>query len=663
VDIDWLERLMAGRILKIGNIFKRGRIYSIVLSLLALSAIPLSFALSSYFQFQKFERSKTSLQSISDQAAVAGAWVYFTKRNNTDVDRKIASDGAIEKILRRWEAGQSYVTNVTWRIDTDPAQRRFDLEVLADSVSTLSVLPLIKNVPIKVSSSVDPTRRSVEVALILDSSSSMTDLDRFTAMRRAAKDYVNDLIDVGGPGVKISVVPWASLVNIKSQAPAPPNDTATRDVDYLTDGSRLPPPQPSQSRLPWLAEPLDPSLALTEGSLLSLSRPTQWRGCIRSAPGEVIIDDTGTVTKAIDDQPPVGRMWPIATLQSSIQVPFKGECEAFEWVEPQTEPEEPYPGRPSQARFRPLPPQSVFHRKAATRAALVRQCVRWSYSNSIHQCLDPSSSNPLTQHLNGTLNAFMAADQDCSEGLASSNVTKTGVNRACLSDPNEIDYFIAGGAVCPWEKSAFEPIDYSVWAPAYTPISGPNLNCPAAILPLSSNRQQIFDKLNELYPVPGGSQADVGLAWALRTLSPNPFWTQFWGMDDQTKPSPFGRGARKVAVLITDGRNEVPEDYEGYYGCTRDSRRRAGACWRSENVKNLNFSSLNALTLSACQVMRETYGIKLYVILTNGDDPKARAFATLCTGQSTAVITTDGEDMDDLLKQSFSDLFLAAKDR
>lgn len=652
---------MARRILRIGNVFSRRRIVSITVGLIALSSIPLSFAYSSYYQLEKFERSKVSLQAITNDAAIAGAWVYFTKRNIPEVDRKIASEGEIERLLRRWEAGQSDVTNVTWRIETNPAERRFDLDVMADSVSVVSALPVIQHVPLKVSSSVDPTSRSVEVALILDSSSSLTDLDHFTAMRRAAKDYVNDLIDVGGPGVKVSVVPWASLVNVNSQAPAPPNDMASRDIDYLADGSRLPPPKPSQSRLPWLAEPLDPSMPLSAANLSILARPTQWRGCIRSAPGEVEIDAADAVTKTIDDRAPAGRMWPAALLQSSIQVPFNGECVAYEWVDNQTQPEDPYLGRPTQARLKSSPRFSANDRKGVTKTQLVRRCVRWSYSNSIQQCLEPSIESPLTRHNNGTLNAFFASNRDCSSDLTSANLTKTGVNRACLSDPNEIDYLNAGGAVCPWQTNAFEPIVQSVWSPAYTPISGPNLNCPAAILPLSSNRQQIFDKLNELYPVPGGSQADVGLAWALRTLSPNPFWTEFWGMGAQKKPAPFNRGARKVAVLITDGRNEVPIDYEGYYGCTRENRQGAGTCWRSDNVKKLDLASLNALTLSACQVMRETYGIKLYVILTNRADPKARELATLCTGQASAVLTTSGEDMENLLKLSFGELFLAAK--
>jgi hypothetical protein len=73
-------------------------------------------------------------------------------------------------------------------------------------------------------------------------------------------------------------------------------------------------------------------------------------------------------------------------------------------------------------------------------------------------------------------------------------------------------------------------------------------------------------------------------------------------------------------------------------------------------VANLNVNSLNALTLAACQTMRETYGIKVYVILTNGSDPAARNFAAQCTGTKNNVLTPNGEDLALLFRSSFSDL-------
>lgn len=622
----------------------------------ALSVIPLSFSFGSYLQFQRYDEARGSLQTISDRAAVEGAFVYFTDQNNTELDRKIASEEKIGTILHQWESSQARVRNITWKVNADPVEKRFDLDVMADSATILSALPLIQLVPIKVSTAVDPTRHALEVALIVDSSSSLNDFDQFTAMRRAAKDYVNDLMDVAGSSVKISVIPWAALVNINSEAVEPDDSSAVRDIDYLATGSRRPPPQPLQSRLALLAEPLDPSTPLSSDRLVDLSQPTQWRGCVRSSPGEVQIDADNNVVKTIDDQPPASGVWPVALLSSSIQAPFIGQCLAYQMIDQPLEPDVSDVGRPTQARFwKPGTRRGELFSRIQ-KAEWVQQCVKWSYSNAIRQCLDQTGPSALTDNQNGTLNAFQPNSQDCSADLTSNRPVKTGVNRACLSDPNEIDYLTAEGVICPWGSNGFASVERSIWGQAYRPIAGPNLNCPAAILPLSSNRRQILDKLNELYPVPGGSQSDIGLAWALRTLSPSPYWTRFWGLGERQRAGAFGPSARKIAVLITDGRNDTPIDYEGYYGCTRESRRGSGACWRSSNVANLNIASLNALTLAACQTMRETYGIKVYVILTNGSDPVARNFAARCTGTNNRVLTPNGEDLELLLRSSFSDL-------
>lgn len=629
----------------------------------ALSLIPLSFAFGSYLQFQKYDEARGTLQSISDRAAIDGAFVYFTNRNITEIDRKIASEEQVGKILIQWERAQRVVRNITWKVNADPIQKRFDLDVMADSATTLSVLPFIQRVPIKVSTSVDPSSRSLEVALIVDSSSSLNDFDQFTAMRRAAKDYVNDLMDVAGSSVKVSVIPWAALVNINSEAIALADPSAVRDIDYLTTGSRRAPPEPSKTRLAVLAEPQDPSTPLSLERLIDLSRPTQWRGCVRSADGEVQTDRDNAVVNQFDDQPPPSGVWPAALLRSSIQTPFVGQCLAYQMIDKPTEPENTEAGRPTQAKFH----RSIINRAGllgrVRKAEWVRQCVRWSYSNSMHQCFDQTGPNPLTGHQNGTLNAFQPTNQDCSSDVTSNKPAQTGINRACLADPNEMGYLAAGGAICPWETDAFQPVPTNVWGRAYRPIAGPNLNCPAAILPLSSNRRQILDKLNELYPVPGGSQSDVGLTWALRTLSPRPYWAQFWGLDERQRASAFGSGGRKIAVLITDGRNEAPVDFEGYYGCTGQNRRGSGACWRSSNVANLNEASLNTLTLGACQVIRETYGIKIYVILTNSADPVARRFATQCAGDESSVLSATGDDLELLLKSSFYDLLKIEKSR
>jgi hypothetical protein len=151
------------------------------------------------------------------------------------------------------------------------------------------------------------------------------------------------------------------------------------------------------------------------------------------------------------------------------------------------------------------------------------------------------------------------------------------------------------------------------------------------MLPLSSNRKQVLDKLNEMYPVPGGTMADVGLLWGLRSLAPGAYWPKFWGLTDQ--PAPWkDKGVSKMAVLLTDGVNLAPTQYEGYYGCTNTGRSAAGNCWKSPNVAKLNSTAVDNLTQSACDQLRTAYGVELYVMLVDVTDPAAQAKALACVG-------------------------------
>ena len=276
------------------------------------------------------------------------------------------------------------------------------------------------------------------------------------------------------------------------------------------------------------------------------------------------------------------------------------------------------------------------------------QCVNTVYSGLVACTQSPAL------HANGTLNAYFNRPRDCSSARDASNrPILSSTLPACLSDPNERDYLNAGGAICSWEIDAFPNYlgtrqTTPVWTRA-VPISGPNLNCPVSILPLSGNRKQVLDKLDEMYPVPGGTQADVGLLWGLRILSPNTYWKQFWSLNDQQAPSAFSSSqTHKIAIILTDGKNEAPTQYEGYYGCTNTGRSAAGNCWRSPNLGVLNNMAADNMTLSACNVMRERYGIDVYFILVDVTDPAAMALASACAPAPGHAISTSSSGLSDV---------------
>ena len=209
--------------------------------------------------------------------------------------------------------------------------------------------------------------------------------------------------------------------------------------------------------------------------------------------------------------------------------------------------------------------------------------------------------------------------------------TETEVD-ACLGDPNEFRYWSSGGDACPFEPNLSGANAILPWDD-YKAISGPNLNRPTAIVPLSSNRRQVIQKIDHMHPVPGGTMADVGLMWGLRTLSPDTNWTNFWGLSGDQLPGGYTDPETiKVAILLTDGKNDAPIDYEGYYGCTKSNRgsgyddgdvedfEESADCWKSPDIQTLDKTALDNLTLDACTAMKDTYGIRIYSIAVDITD-------------------------------------------
>ena len=224
----------------------------------------------------------------------------------------------------------------------------------------------------------------------------------------------------------------------------------------------------------------------------------------------------------------------------------------------------------------------------------------------------------------GTRNVYIPVSQPCT---TSSTKQQTGTLNACVSDPNEFAYVSGGGNICPWEPTILP------WNQQRA-ISGPNLNCPSAMLGLSSSPKQIMEKLDHMYPVPGGTQMDVGLMWGLRVLSDKSQWTSFWGYGPTYSPSSFGSpSVRKIMIVLTDGVNTAPYHYEGYYGCNEGNERNdAGGCWRQNDVKALNRNALDNLTLDACSAIRNDYGVEIFTIAVDVTDPAAQTLLQNCAG-------------------------------
>lgn len=418
--------------------------------------------------------------------------------------------------------------------------------------------------------------RNLEIILALDNTTSMFRQSRFDQMRTAAKGFVNDLFDnPENQGLTaIGIVPWATLVNINSERPGDLDVSAGADRSVGADGRRVIPNDSFEDRSRYLLEP-ESDRAYSRSDMERDFAPVSWRGCIRSAPGERRVSGGGSVTSELTDAPVPGMRWHASYIEPELET-----------VEvPDDFDEDDDDDRIVQASFS-VPEGEVL------------------------RCTQRPENGAGNIHLNVT--------QACSTGDGN---PADRVAEACISDPNEFEYFRRGGRACPWQEDIFP------WTSRRN-ISGPNQNCPVAMLGLSRDRSQIIDKLDEMHPATGGTHMDLGLMWGLRALSPQSAWANFFGHD--TPAEYDDEQTRKVLVLLSDGENIAPGAIEGYYGCTEgDTRGAAGPCWRAEDVNRLSGGSLNALTADACSAIRN-YGIELYTIAVDVDDNSALDLLSEC---------------------------------
>ncbi|MGL4325831.1 MAG: TadE/TadG family type IV pilus assembly protein [Beijerinckiaceae bacterium] len=497
----------------------------------------------------------------------------------------------------------------------------------------------------------------VEVALVLDNTASMFATDgrpktRFTLLRDAAKSFTHKLFDAAQLTnqnfIRVSVVPWATTVNILSEAPAAADFTGAASVTSIADyGSRT-----------TIASPIDRTPNLGTKVKNSDFSPTTWRGCIEGT-NEKIDDYTtnmigGQKWDALWIQP---RPATNASFEEGKNVwgdvtscTYSPDC----YVSPPPSP--PPPGTQGfldlLKRAVPQVNPAIITGKttaAVQQAACTTTCS--TVKGNVVQCDGKKIETApyCWQDMGaGRWNKYRPADTNCTwqwgcYAPGTKLVTETA--RACVADPNE-DNFLKVDRTSRWCSYA----TVSDWT-KQDAIAGPNVNCPVPMLGLSGNRKQILASLDRMYPVPGGTHGDVGLRWGLRTLAGTDGWDSFFKLT--SKPGDFKTGASKVMLLITDGENTRAVDYLGYWGCGSDD---AGdtdpqnpGCTGGVKSKNPLKSDLDTHMLKWCESIRTTYGIRLITVAVNITNMAAVDLLKQCAGGAKDAYSVDAADLDKLL--------------
>ncbi|MEO1643499.1 MAG: Tad domain-containing protein, partial [Pseudomonadota bacterium] len=564
-----------------------------------LCLIPMTLAAGFALNFSQISNAKSEAQDALDAAVLTAARAYIERADLGDSERKKAAKKAGKK------AFFENLTNTKDRIGWGKLQINFTADYKVQGnvrVDAQTIFPGImgrdKNKADVYSEAEIGDERPFEIVLVLDNTTSMFEGTRMEDMRDAAKLFT-EIMYTSSPNpdlTRISVIPTAALVNINVEKPAVWN--AATDRGYKAPpappaaGSRALPKPAFEDRSKYVRHP-DNNSFMTRSELDDMFAPVEWRGCIRAADNERKVTSGGFVTKKLTDAHVPSMRWPAAWLKPERAEIYVNETPPSPPKPPSppppppppTGPKPPPPPPPPPSPPKPPPPPppppvpgvqgSLDPWMLNQGSDLIRQVSGSYFKGNVQNCQQFDEQ----KGIKGARNAYVPETEDCTTDPKD---RKTGTIKACVSDPNEFEYFASGKKACEWQK------DIMPWD-QFRPVSGPQFNCPTAMLGLSESPKQVTEKLDHMYPVPGGTQMDVGLMWGLRALSPRKQWVDFWGYEKGKEPLPFNNeGNRKVMILLTDGENRAPYHYEGYYGCFEDKDRwNAGPCLTSDDTPDL----------------------------------------------------------------------------
>ncbi len=443
--------------------------------------------------------------------------------------------------------------------------------------------------------------KKLEIALILDNSTSMFSSNRMNLMREAAANFTDTLFErYGHESIKVSVVPWATTVNIMSEPIAAPSSTPNGAALPPAYGNQTVPGAPAVH--PWrhTQNPFTGQGASRQSDVDNLFAPTVWRGCIRGADGEREVSLTGSVKTPLTDAFP-SKDWPLAIVPPKLE-PFSYNRD------------------------------NCSYNCRVTDTTKLRADPWWSGG---------AANNYQPKAVRAGIRPDRSTSRQYERYYNNGWTDANGFIEPCIADPNEFAYNNNGGKICDYHPTDSGSYNIFPWN-RQKGINGPNMNCPSPMLAASANRAQVINKLHQMYPAPGGTHADVGLMWGLRTLSPRSSWTNFFSYPTDAEPAEWDdKEVIKIAILLTDGINVPPGNFEGYYGCTNRTQQSydvgnpedhddSVGCWRHPDILRLDKSALDNLMLDACAQMKNAYGIQLYTIAVDINDSTAISNLTQC---------------------------------
>ncbi len=468
---------------------------------------------------------RADLQSVADRAALFGA-----RDNERD-------ESEIEEFALNLLA-PNYTRN-THTVVIDKTEDGIEVRIDGNSPNKFLGLFGMDDLTVNVdarAANIAGLVENIEVALVLDTTESM--VDDMDDLRQAALDLVETLYEAGNDDeerVKISVVPYAGTVNIGKDAPMAWMDAGGGSKWHAEsiEGVRVkyceaPPPDPTTSTTPTTSTP--PS-----------STPSCTKVC--GCPGKVACGGGGDGASLELLNGLRYASTPILERIAALMTPTAAHAASHNY---------PTPGA-AECPWRTPEQINNFDLFDAVPNTDWMGCVEVR-PEPFDVTDTPPGSDPNTQFVP----FFWYDDADNYDS------TMPWLNNYLDDDIGlEIE---APAKLDTWEtamrSSIYKYDGYTVSTKideSGSNIIGPNRGCPAPLLPLTTERDEIMDKIAGLTHREGGGTAiPVGLAWGWRTLSPGAPFTEGVAYDEPE--------TKKIILLLTDGANAVlkrGEDSDG----------------------------------------------------------------------------------------------------
>jgi Flp pilus assembly protein TadG len=146
---------------------------------------------------------------------------------------------------------------------------------------------------------------------------------------------------------------------------------------------------------------------------------------------------------------------------------------------------------------------------------------------------------------------------------------------------------------------------------------GPNRSCAGPIVELTRDVGRMRDAIGEMKPNPGsGTNIAQGMVWAWRVLSPDAPFDQGARYEDS--------GTQKALVLLSDGRNEIGDDYTSY-GYLDSGR--LGQGWQGA------IGQMNRNITTVCEAVKAKR-IRVYMILLQVNDRETQRIFEDCASDN-----------------------------